>query len=202
VSVVAFAGLSIAASSVHAVPLTVVNVSASDVTCAFTTTCTVVTTDTKGHYPPSSGYTGHPRLISRTFSGGPGAQASGLIAYVYRVDFRQAQVATDINCAINLKMNTGPIHPLNYDGGGPEDVYVITSGGIGSIGLASAHTTGPVVTFTFTTPVCPENGVNSPGQSSFWFGFAAKGAPQGHKALSDLTYGGGTVRVPARVPTH
>jgi hypothetical protein len=50
--------------------------------------------------------------------------------------------------------------------------------------------------------VCPENGVNAPGQSSFWFGFAAKGVPLKRKAFSDLTYGGGTVKVAARAPTH
>ncbi|HEY1962721.1 MAG TPA: hypothetical protein VGG69_09900 [Rhizomicrobium sp.] len=198
----AFTALLVASGAAAAGPLSVADVNAPDINCVFNTTCTVVVTDTSGHYPPSSGYTGKPRLITRTFAGGPGAQGDGLTAYEYRVDFRNAQAATDINCAINLKVNTGRIQPLNYDGRGPKDVYVITSGGIGSIALSSATKSGPVVTFTFTTPVCPENGVNAPGQSSFWFGFAAKGVPLKRKAFSDLTYGGGTVNVAARAPTH
>lgn len=190
-------------SAAQAGPLIVANVGAPAINCVFNTTCTVVVTDSKRPYPPSSGYTGTPHLISRTFAGGPGAQGDGLIAYEYRVDFRNAQAATDINCAINLQVRTGPIQPLDYEGNGrsQQDVYVITSGGIGTIGLSSANKSSGIVTFTFTTPVCPENGVNSPGESSFWFGFAAKGTPRARKAASDLTFGGGTVQVGARVPT-
>src|SRR5215475_6115599 len=183
-----------------AAPLVVVNVGAPAVNCVFNPACTVTVTDTIGNYPPASGYTGTPRLQSRTYVGVPGAPAAGLTAYVYRVDFTSATARADINCAVNLKVRFGPNARLNYGGGGPADVFVVTTGGLGSIGLASADRTGPVVTFTFTTPVCPTNGFNSPGQTSFFFGIASKLPPKPTTAQSDLTFGGGTVNVPARAP--
>jgi hypothetical protein len=187
-------------SGAQAVPLTVVNVGAPAVNCVFNPACTVTVTDTIGNYPPSSGYTGTPRLQSRTYVGVPGAPAAGLTAYVYRVDFTSATARADINCAVNLKVRFGPNARLNYGGGGPADVFVVTTGGLGSIGLASADRTGAVVTFTFTKPVCPTNGISSPGQTSFFFGMASKLAPNPSVAKSDLTFGGGTVNVLARAP--
>ena len=121
--VLGFAGMSVAISAAaQAGPLIVANVGAPAINCVFNTTCTVVVTDSKRPYPPSSGYTGTPHLISRTFAGGPGAQGDGLIAYEYRVDFRNAQAATDINCAINLQVRTGPIQQLDYEGNGRSEL--------------------------------------------------------------------------------
>jgi hypothetical protein len=183
-------------------PLVVVNVGAPAINCVFNPSCTVTVTDTIGNYPPETGYTGTPRLQSRTFEGAPGTPAAGLTAYVYRVDFTAANAATDINCAISLKVRTGPVAHLPYSSGGAADVFVTTTGGLGTIGLASAVMTGEAITFTFTTPVCPTNGVNAPGQSSFFFGVAAKGKPRNEIAKSALTYGGGIADVPARAPRH
>jgi hypothetical protein len=185
-----------------AAPLVVVNVGAPAINCVFNPSCTVTVTDTVGNYPPETGYTGTPVLQSRTFEGAPGTPAAGLTAYVYRVDFTSANAATDINCATNLKIRTGPVAHLPYSPGGSADVFVTTTGGIGTIGIASAVQTGEAITFTFTTPVCPTNGVNAPGQSSFFFGIAAKGKPRNEIAKSALTYGGGIADVPARAPKH
>ena len=182
-----------------AAPLTVVNVDGETVSCDFNITCEVVATDTFGKYPPSSGYTGHPKLWTRTFQGGPGSLGDGLNAFEYQADFTHAHAATDINCAVDVTIKTGPIKRLNYDGSGKADIYVITTGGTGTIGLASAVRNGAHVTFTFTTPVCPENGT-APGQLSFYFGFASPNAPVARHAQSSLTFGGGTVNVKARVP--
>ncbi|HUJ47152.1 MAG TPA: hypothetical protein VLV55_08480 [Rhizomicrobium sp.] len=184
-----------------AAPLTVVNVDSSDVTCTFDLSCAVTVTDTFGPYPPSSGYSGHPKLWTRTFVGGAGSQADGLTAFEYQADFTHAHAQTDINCAIDVTVRTGPITQLNYDGSGNADVYVITTGALGTIGLSSAVRSGAHVTFTFTTPICPKNGT-APGQLSFYFGFASPNSPVKGHAQSSLTFGGGTVNVPARVPAH
>jgi len=202
---IAFAALAVFALGIStqagAAPLTVVNVDSSDVTCTFDLSCTVVVTDTAGGYPPSSGYSGHPKLWTRTFVGGAGSQADGLTAFEYQADFTHAHAQTDINCAVDVTVRTGPITQLNYDGSGNADVYVITSGSLGTIGLSSAVRSGAHVTFTFTTPVCPKNGT-APGQLSFYFGFASPNSPMRGHAQSSLTFGGGTVSVPARVPAH
>ena len=185
-----------------AAPLKVVNVGAPKINCVFNTSCKVTVTDSIGNYPPANGYTGTPQLQSRTYEGAAGAPAAGLTAYEYRVDFTSATAHTDINCAIDLKVAVGPVESLNYDGSGPAQVFVVTSGGVGSIGLSSADQTGDVITFTFTTPVCPANGVNAPGETSFFFGLAAKGHPHDLVAKSDLTFGGGEVNVDARAPKY
>ena len=194
-SVLAFAALSGVAS---AVPLTVVNVSAPAINCVFNPACTVTVTDTVGNFPPATGYTGTPRLQSRTFVGVAGAPGKGLTAYVYRVDFTSAVAASDINCATSMRLKFGPVATLPYSG--PAQVYVVTTGGLGSIGLASADKTGAAITFTFTSAVCPQNGT-APGQTSFFFGLASKTPPVPDNAKVALTFGGGVVNVPVRVPS-
>lgn len=184
----------------QAAPLTVVNVSAPAINCVFNPTCTVTVTDSVGNYPPATGYTGVPRLQSRTYPGQPGTPGAGLMAYVYRVDFTAAHGASDINCATNLKVDFGPVARLPYGKAGPVDVFVVTSGGLGTIGVASAVETGSVITFTFSQPVCPAGGANSPAQTSFFFGLASKTAPKPSTAKSDLTFGGGEVSLSARAP--
>ncbi|HEY4940326.1 MAG TPA: hypothetical protein VII56_02775 [Rhizomicrobium sp.] len=183
-----------------AAPLTVVNVGAPAINCVFNATCTVTVSDSIGNYPPATGYTGTPRLQTRTYPGQAGTPGAGLTAFEYRVDFTPAVAASDINCATNLKIKFGPVARLPYARGRVADVFVVTTGGIGSIGISSANRVGNVITFTFATPVCPANGVNAPAQSSFFFGLASKGVPVVTVAKSALTFGGGVVDVAARAP--
>lgn len=178
-----------------ATPLTVVNVSAPAVNCVFNASCKVTVMDTVGNYPPSPRYTGQEVLQSRTFVGEPGTPGAGKTAYLYRVDFSQAQPVGDQACALNLKIDFGPVAPLPYNGT-PADIFVVTQGGLGSVGVASADETGGVITFTFVAsplPVCPES-------SSFFFGVASDAPPRAVTAQSDFDFGGGTASVPARAP--
>jgi hypothetical protein len=186
------------AGAAGATPLTVVNVTSSQVACAFNTTCHVTVTDSAGLFPPKPGYSGKPKLYTRTFVGAPGAQGYGLTAYLYQVDFTKAHVETDRNCAINLQLKFGAVAPLNYDGSGPADVFVMTSGATGSDGLASADKVGNIVTLTFTQEVCGQ-GAGLP-TLSYYVGMASASAPRAGSAKVDLTFGGGTVNVRARTP--
>ena len=72
-----------------------------------------------------------------------------------------------------LEVDFGPVAKLQYDRGGPaDDVFVVTKGGLGTIGLASAdQDRRGVITFTFSQPVCAAE-TASPGQTSFFFGLA------------------------------
>lgn len=178
-----------------AAPLTVVNVSAPAVNCVFDASCKVVVTDSVGNYPPSPRYTGQEILQSRTYVGQPGTAGAGKTAYVYRVDFTQAHPVGDQACALNLKIDFGPVATLPYNGS-PAQVFVVTQGGLGSVGVASADETGGVVTFTFVAsplPVCPES-------TSFFFGLASSAPPRTVTAQSDFNFGAGTAPVPARAP--
>lgn len=195
-------GIAAISSVAFAVPLTVVDVDAPAINCVFNPSCKVTVTDTIGNLPPATGYTGTPRLQSRTYPGVHGAPAAGKTAYVYRVDFTSATARADVNCAVWLKLDFGPSVRLPYGPkGAMADVFVVTSGGLGTIGLAAADRVGKAVTFTFTAPVCPAQGAQ-PGQSSFFFGLAAATKPKASTAQAQLTFGGGIKNVHVRVPKH
>jgi hypothetical protein len=186
-------------AAAQASPLTVVNVSAPAINCVFNATCHVTVTDSRAFFPPATGYSGRPKLITRTIEGAPGSPAEGLNGYLYRVDFTRAHAETDINCVVWLKLRFGEVSRLPYGEKGEADIFVITAGGAGTVGVSSAEKVGRTVTITFTEPVCPINGA-TPGQSSFWVGLASPGGPVGSHAKAQLTFGGGVVSVRARTP--
>ena len=161
--------------AVQAVPLKVVNVGAPAINCVFTTSspCTVSVNDTTGNVTLSTGGTG--LLRSRTFAGGAGSAAAGLFAYEYRLDLRNAVGTTAISCIDWMTISFGPVvSTLNYGGDArPDQVFVVTSGGIGSIGIVSAVQTGSSIKFKFTKPVC-EGGSPGKGDSSFFWGLVSK----------------------------
>ncbi|MGD0317301.1 MAG: hypothetical protein ABSB37_15480 [Xanthobacteraceae bacterium] len=167
----------------HAADLTVVNVSAPAVNCVFNASCTVVVTDSTGtlqYTPLGEGAF----LQSRTYPGAPGA---GTTAYEYRVDLTQATGYTE--CLAGVVVNFGPVVQLTYPPNQPAQVYVITQGGLGSVGIQSAEQDGDVITFTFNGYLCA-------GQSSYFFGLTAATA---------TLFGFGTppfVQTDARTPQH
>src|SRR6267378_4464033 len=139
---------------VQAVPLKVVNVSAPAINCVFNLACTVTVNDTSDNVTLSAGGTGF--LQSRTYKGYPGSPADGLYAYEYRLDLRNAVGALNIACIDWMTISFGPVvSTLNYGGSAaPDQVFVVTGGGIGTIGIASAIQTGSNIKFKFTSPVC------------------------------------------------
>ena len=94
-----------------------------------------------------------------------------------------------------MVLNFGPVTKLTYPQNAPGYVFVITTGGVGSIGIAAADQSGDVITFTFSKYLCT-------GQTSFFFGLAAKGAP---KTATATLFGIGyppLVQTTAAVPAH
>lgn len=160
----------------QATALKIVNVTAPDVNCVFDPSCKLTVADTVGDIM-IPGMIGKAFLQSRTFSGAPGAPGDGLTGYEYRLDFRQAVSQVDSSCVSDLTVDFGPLVQLQYNKVGPdEDVYVVTKGGLGSIGLLSADMTDTKINFVFDQPVCA--GVEgSKGQTTFFFGLASKGKP-------------------------
>src|SRR5437660_11345427 len=152
---------------VQAVPLKVVNVSAPAINCVFNPTCTVTVNDTSDNVTLSAGGTGF--LQSRTYKGAAGSPAAGLFAYEYRLDLTNAVGALNIACIDWMTISFGPvISTLDYNGDHkPDQVFVATSGGLGTIGLASAIQTGSNIKFTFSSPVC-EGGSPGKGDTSFF----------------------------------
>ena len=179
-------------------PLTVVQVAAPDVNCVFHADCKITVTDSTGSLPLNFS-AGNPFLQSRTFSGAAGTPAAGLTGYEYRVDLRSAGGSVD--CLLGLVVDFGPVQPLPYKSGTNAHVYVVTQGGLGSIGVKSAEQTGSVIEFTFDKPLCVGIGANS-GPSTFFFGLASTKPPH---AISAGMWGIGTpayISLDARAPEH
>jgi hypothetical protein len=189
------------AGAAVAAPLTVVTVAAPDINCVFETDCTVVVTDSIGTIPVPNA-TGTARLQSRTFAGMSGAPAAGKTAYEYRVDLTQATAVGDVACVTALDVDFGPVTKLQYNKVGPtEDVFVVTKGGLGSIGLASADQNGNVITFTFSQPVCAAD-TSGPGQTTFFFGLASIHPPKAIAATIEAPGVMPDLTVKARAPNH
>jgi hypothetical protein len=184
--------------AVEAIPLKVVNVSAPAINCVFNPTCTVTVNDTSDNIPMSTGGTGF--LQSRTYTGAAGSPAVGLFAYEYRIDLRNAVGAVAISCIDSMTVSFGPVvSTLNYGGSpAPDQVFVVTGGGIGTIGLSSAVQTGSNIKFTFKSPIC-EGGSPGKGDSSFFWGLVSKTPPKFVTATLHET-GGATHAVKARAP--
>jgi hypothetical protein len=110
-------------------------------------------------------------LQSRNFEGVAGAPAAGLYGYEYRIDLTQVAGILSIPLIDSLTVDFGPhVSTLDFDGDGTaDDVYVITTGGLGTVGVSSATKSGNSITFNFNPPV---GGGASPGrgESTFFFG--------------------------------
>jgi hypothetical protein len=184
-----------------AAPLTVVKVAAPDINCVFETDCTIVVTDSVGNIPIPNA-TGIARLQSRTFTGQAGAPGAGKTGYEYRLDLTQATAVGDVACVTALNVNFGPVTQLQYNKVGPaDDVFVVTKGGLGTIGLASAVQNRNIITFTFSQPVCAADS-SGPGQTTFFFGLASIHTPKAIVATVEAPGVFPDLDVKARAPDH
>jgi hypothetical protein len=188
-------------SAAIAAQLSIVAVSAPAINCVFETDCTIVVTDSVGIIPIPNLIAGAARLQSRTFAGQAGAPAAGKTGYEYRVDLTTAVTNAEFSCVTDLAVDFGPITKLQYDNTGPTDqVYVVTKGGIGKIGLLFAEQSGNIVTFTFNQPVCAGYTPNT-GDTTFFFGLTSEFAP--HAIIAKVGVPGELpVDVKARGPDH
>jgi hypothetical protein len=198
-SVIALAAFAMLSSAVEAQPLTIVEVSAPAINCVFNPACKITVSDTVGNILLPTVLPGTAWLQSRTFAGQPGTPAAGLTGYEYRISLTQASGQAD--CVTGFTINFGPHKPLPYKDATPADVYVVTGGGLGTIGLKSAERFGDVVEFTLKAPLC----VSGPADiknTTFFIGLAAAPAPM--HVNSQISVIGMVPIYPAdaRVPTH
>ncbi|RPJ54887.1 MAG: hypothetical protein EHM23_27870 [Acidobacteria bacterium] len=156
-------------------PLKLVNVSAPKINCKFSTNCQTtgqdMTSDIGAPEIKAKGF-----LQSRALTvGQPGTAAAGLYGYLYRIDLTNL-VAPGLKaktCVATLSIEFGPVKSLDYDGDGSLDqVFVITSGGLGTVAPVSATQTGNVITFTFPSHPCTGT-MSGKGESSFFVGLVS-----------------------------
>jgi hypothetical protein len=188
-----------AVTSLPAAPLKIVDVAAPAINCVFNPACAVTVTDTSATIT-LTGAAGSGFLQSRTYKSTAGSAAAGRYAYEYRIDLRQAYGITNIPCVKSLSLDFGAPATLDYNGNtvADEQVYVVTAGGLGTVKPTSADRSGSTITFQFATPVCAGSSPGH-GDSSYFFGLAAWGAPKATTATikdtSNTSYG-----LAARVP--
>ena len=102
---------------------------------------------------------------------------------------------------LGFNLNFGPHKPLPYLNNTNADVFVITTGGLGTIGLKSAERVGDVIQFTLASPLCAD-GPPDVKKTTFFFGLAGTSPPM---HVTSTIYGSGDpgfFGVDARVPTH
>jgi hypothetical protein len=193
------AALLLAPGAAQAQKLKVVEVGAPAINCVFHADCRVTVSDSVGTIAlPLIATPGTAWLQSRTYTGEAGTPGAGKTAFVYRVSMVQASGS---GCVSGLVLNFGPVTPLPYKDGALADVFVVTSGGLGTIGLASAEKTDDVIVFEFATSLCVE-GAASDKNTTFFFGLAAAAAPM---KITGTVFAPGDpplIQVEARVPTH
>jgi hypothetical protein len=179
--------------------LKVVEVNAPKINCVFQTDCNIPVTDTIGNINlPILAAPGTAWVQSRTFAGEPGAPGAGTTGYEYRLSMTEASGA---GCILGFNLNFGPHKPLPYATNELADVYVVTSGGLGTIGLKSAERSGDAISFTLASPLCAD-GPPDVKKTTFFFGLAATATPM-HVNASVYGYGDpGIFSIDARVPTH
>jgi len=189
---IVLAGAALLAPPAAAANLTVVKVAAPAVNCVFNASCTVTVNDSVGKLTFSQLGDGA-FFQSRTYPAVAGTPGAGNTAYEYRLDLRQANIFAE--CVAGLVLNFGTVTKLTYPQNQPAHVFVITQGGLGSVGIKSAEQDGNVITFTFEKYLCAV-------ETSFFFGMAATGAPTAASARPFAPCSPGFIAIIARVPTH
>jgi hypothetical protein len=81
------------------------------------------------------------------------------------------------------------------------DVFVITFGGLGCVGVKSAERFGQVIVFDLAKPLCLEGGPNL-ANTTFFFGLAADTPAMATSAQIFSSGNPPLYSVDARVPSH
>jgi hypothetical protein len=183
----------------HAQVLKVVEVSAPTINCVFHANCTIPVGDTTGNINLPFAPAGTAWLQSRTFTGEAGTPAgAGTTGYEYRISMTQA---SGTGCVLGFTLNFGPSKQLPYKNNQLADVYVVTGGGLGTIGLTSAERFGDAIQFTLAKPLCAD-GAPDVTKTTFFIGLAANATPMQVNATLFAIGNPPLFSVDARVPTH
>lgn len=155
-----------------AMALTVVTTSAPAVNYVFSPTGIIYPTDMSTPIL-NGGF-----IQSRVFQGQAGSPAAGKWVYEYRVDLRNAVGILSVPYVTDVAVPFGTVrsYDYNFDGNANDQVFVITSGGLGTIGLQSSTQWWGFAFFKFTSPVWA-GGSPGTGQSSYFWGLVSDHPP-------------------------
>ncbi len=175
--------------------LNIVNTSAPAVNYVFSTDGTVTVTDM------SSPLLNGGFLQSRIFQGEPGSPAAGKWVYEYRLDLRCTQNPVTVPYATAVQLPIGPIlsYDYNFDNVATDQVFVVTGGGLGTIGLSSAGWAFGYAGFNFSSPVWAA-GSGCTGDSSYFWGYTSIYPPQ--VVTATVVTNTGNIMVSAYAPKY
>jgi hypothetical protein len=146
--------------------------------CLFSTSCSVTVTDYVSEFAVEGG-SGNGRLQSRVFQAQPGSTAAGNWVYEYRIDLTPVGGVTWAPYADQLAVNAwGTVLTYDYNGNGivTDDVFNITSGGLGTRAVTSSFVSSPWTYFVLNNPVY-SGSFPGGGESSYFFGLLSTQAP-------------------------
>ncbi len=181
---------------VAAQPLDLVESGFPAVNCLFSPDCRIGARDSVHRFTlPDT--TGEARLQSRTFApGAPGTAGAGMYLYLYRIDLSDVRPNREfVGCVESFTIPAASLARLDYDGdGNPDDAFVGTRGGLGSIGPSALTRAGGLLRFDIPF-VCY-------GRSTYFFGFASRLAPVEVEASVVAGLPDTRLDVEARAPAH
>jgi hypothetical protein len=164
--------LMVVRSAAEGQPLAITNVRSPSINCFYHTDCTVTVEDTVDDLITANDVVVG-LLQTRTFHGQPGTPMEALHGYQFRVVVPDA-AGDGASCldAFAVDFN-GAISRVAYNGDGAgADLYVITSGGAGSVAPIAVERVGSQLRVQFGRPgLCP-------GQSTYFFGFTSSEPPK------------------------
>jgi hypothetical protein len=190
--------LCLAPAVARAQELQVKFVSAPQINCVFSPSCSVTVSDF------SAPFWGKGFLQSRVIQGAPGSPAEGMWVYLYRVDLAQAAIpgAPSIPNVQAVEIDIGPVvNTLDFDGDGVagEQVFAITQGGMGVMPPHKAVREGRVITFHLWPGVVAGHDGGA-GSSTTFFGVVSRAGPRSVTATLRAPSAGDVV-VEARAPS-
>ncbi|HEX8408654.1 MAG TPA: hypothetical protein VF883_07310 [Thermoanaerobaculia bacterium] len=146
--------------------------------CLFSSTCSVTVTDHVSTFAVPGG-SGNGRLQSRVFQGQPGTVGAYKWVYEYRIDMGPVAGYTYPPYADQLAIETfGAVREYDYnsDGIATDDVFNITSGGVGTKAVTSAFVWSVWTYFVLNGKVY-SGSYPGGGESSYFFGLTSDRAP-------------------------
>jgi hypothetical protein len=148
------------------------------VQCLFSPSCSVTVTDYGSDFAISGG-SGNGRLQSRIFQGQAGSTAAGKWIYEYRINLTPVGGIVNVPYVDQMAIQTfGTVLTYDYNGNGivTDDVFNITSGGVGTKAVTTAYLSLPWTYFVLNNRVYAGNYPGG-GESSYFFGLLSDQAP-------------------------
>lgn len=155
-------------------PLKIVDVNPS-IVCLFSTNCIINVDDSPGPILFNDA-TGTGELQTRIYVAQTNSPLAGRYGYVYRIDLTRVTSPSTNDYIDSLNINFGPIVPFTYDRAPSNQVWVVTSGGLGTVAPSSALQLGNNIIFRFNPPIHTHSGP-FPGQTTYFFGLVSSYPP-------------------------